>query len=1165
MRRQGFSRKRAFALSVMSAILIALCLSASASAQVDTLWLQDWESGWGSWWVDGGQWEVGVATFGPPDTAYSGVNCAATNLDGNYTEPSTGGSSQVARLISPMFVVPSDNPRLRFYHWYDFNLSDYGRVQLRVNGGAWVNVSGTYVYESHGWTRPFIDLSDYADSVVEIAFLLRAHNNDSYDPGGRDTPEVEDGWYLDDVVVESGPVALTNPEDFEFGLGHWWSESGMWQVGAPTSGPGIAYSGDSCAATVLAGDYTEPPWGNYGQSSRLISPPFVVPSDNPRLRFWHWYDFNLSDYGKVQVRVNGATWVDVSTAYVYESHGWTRPFIDLSDYADSVIEIGFLLTTLNNDSYDPGGRNTLEVEDGWYLDDVVVESGPVALTNPEDFEFGLGHWWSESGMWQVGAPTSGPGTAYSGDSCAATVLAGNYTEPPWGTYGQSSRLISPPFVVPANSPQLRFWHWYDFSHSDYGLLQIRVNGGAWIDLSSQFVFQSGPWSPYQVSLSPYVDSVVEIGFLISTTNDDSYDPGGRNRLDVATGWYIDLVSLQTACPLVWAPTSTMNLTVCDLGNVKLPLQITNYSSVSTDAGTWDDDTLYFSAPSDGLYEFEIVAENSICDDTALVKVNVIRNVPMAMDLTEVAFVTSDTDTVVTDTQYVHISSTCGPGLLNWNVSVLADDNWIEMDKTSGTNPDSLVLTLDRPGSSFSPGIYNALLRFSDDADSTIGTLPLTLFVESGVSVGTEYALPGTRVSVPIYLHTNDSLKGFTIPLQYFPDLPTDLVIDSVVYDQGIVDTVIIWPDDQTIIVDRDVQEPPMPDSTYKLGSAWFTVSETAPDQEVLIDTTTVIDGLDTISYQFVLANDDTTVPAFRAGKIIIGDPASEVFPCCDLRGDVNTDDGTNISDLTYLVDYLFRNGPAPECIDQADCNGDGSGDVSDVTYLIDFLFRGGPAPVPCQAKRAAKSAGEIPEVVVSSVFDCGNTIIELSTTASLNGLALTLDGVDPVEIENLVGNGIEVIHGTVDGQVRIGVLDMQGLSDIPAGESRLISVPGQLELISALASDQAHRSVAARIELGVANNLLPRTYELSQNYPNPFNPTTTIEFALPSASPVRLEVINVLGQTVTTLVDSDMEAGYHSVEWDGTDGSGSSVASGVYFYRINAGDFTRSHKMLLLK
>jgi hypothetical protein len=93
----------------------------------------------------------------------------------------------------------------------------------------------------------------------------------------------------------------------------------------------------------------------------------------------------------------------------------------------------------------------------------------------------------------------------------------------------------------------------------------------------------------------------------------------------------------------------------------------------------------------------------------------------------------------------------------------------------------------------------------------------------------------------------------------------------------------------------------------------------------------------------------------------------------------------------------------------------------------------------------------------------------------------------------------------------------------------------------------------------------PHSFQLSQNYPNPFNPTTRIAFSLPKPVHVKLEVLNLLGQKVKVMIDQRLGAGRHSVEWDGTDDSGSEVASGVYFYRIKAGDFSQAQKMLMLK
>ena len=89
---------------------------------------------------------------------------------------------------------------------------------------------------------------------------------------------------------------------------------------------------------------------------------------------------------------------------------------------------------------------------------------------------------------------------------------------------------------------------------------------------------------------------------------------------------------------------------------------------------------------------------------------------------------------------------------------------------------------------------------------------------------------------------------------------------------------------------------------------------------------------------------------------------------------------------------------------------------------------------------------------------------------------------------------------------------------------------------------------------------IPDQFILSQNFPNPFNPTTTIQFGLPSDANVRLEVFDLLGRTVAVLADTRFTAGYHSLHFDAT-----GLGTGIYFYRIHAGDFQQLRKMMLIR
>ncbi len=103
---------------------------------------------------------------------------------------------------------------------------------------------------------------------------------------------------------------------------------------------------------------------------------------------------------------------------------------------------------------------------------------------------------------------------------------------------------------------------------------------------------------------------------------------------------------------------------------------------------------------------------------------------------------------------------------------------------------------------------------------------------------------------------------------------------------------------------------------------------------------------------------------------------------------------------------------------------------------------------------------------------------------------------------------------------------------------------------------------SAVIEIEVAP---PRQFSLSRNYPNPGNPGTTIEYTIPEKTSVRLEIFNVLGQKIRTLVNEEKLPGYYKIQWNGQDDGGASVPSSLYVYRIQAGSFAAVQKMIILK
>ncbi|RMH72208.1 MAG: T9SS C-terminal target domain-containing protein, partial [Gemmatimonadetes bacterium] len=162
------------------------------------------------------------------------------------------------------------------------------------------------------------------------------------------------------------------------------------------------------------------------------------------------------------------------------------------------------------------------------------------------------------------------------------------------------------------------------------------------------------------------------------------------------------------------------------------------------------------------------------------------------------------------------------------------------------------------------------------------------------------------------------------------------------------------------------------------------------------------------------------------------------------------------------------------------------------------------------------------------------------------------EGFELAESSNLGGYALQAIAG--EGTLIEVVFKAVG----EIGESSTVTLGGFMLNETVLADLSAEVKVVPQVAV-------PENFALSQNYPNPFNPVTKITYALPEAANVSLRIYDVTGRLVTTLVDGAHEAGYFNVTWTGTDDLGNAVSSGVYFYVIQAGDFTQTRSMTLLK
>ena len=167
-----------------------------------------------------------------------------------------------------------------------------------------------------------------------------------------------------------------------------------------------------------------------------------------------------------------------------------------------------------------------------------------------------------------------------------------------------------------------------------------------------------------------------------------------------------------------------------------------------------------------------------------------------------------------------------------------------------------------------------------------------------------------------------------------------------------------------------------------------------------------------------------------------------------------------------------------------------------------------------------------------------------SLISSLIGLALSVS----VGAESLLEGRVQLSSG----QPAIGV------------QVRLFDLTDLRRFVGTTTDETGHFSLPLRAFSTARGTALPTDFALGQNYPNPFNPSTLIPYQLPSAGHVRLEVFNMLGQRLATLVDAERSAGAHIAQWDATDAAGQAVGAGVYIYRLSSGGISVSRRMVLV-
>jgi len=217
------------------------------------------------------------------------------------------------------------------------------------------------------------------------------------------------------------------------------------------------------------------------------------------------------------------------------------------------------------------------------------------------------------------------------------------------------------------------------------------------------------------------------------------------------------------------------------------------------------------------------------------------------------------------------------------------------------------------------------------------------------------------------------------------------------------------------------------------------------------------------------------------------------------------------------------------------------GSVTYPGWFIDDVVIWGEPPLPVELASFAATAGDR---VVTLAWE---------TRSELNNLGFQV--YRRVEDGEFARIDTEMIPGAGSSE------DAHSYTYVDRGLTNGVTYYYQIAAVDFAGNVRIHDMVVSATPVSV----LPTVFALSQNYPNPFNPNTEIKYQLPRDSRVVLRIYNVMGQEVATLVDADLKAGYYTATWNARDARGSEVSAGIYFCRLQAGEFSQTRKMVLIK
>ena len=344
---------------------------------------------------------------------------------------------------------------------------------------------------------------------------------------------------------------------------------------------------------------------------------------------------------------------------------------------------------------------------------------------------------------------------------------------------------------------------------------------------------------------------------------------------------------------------------------------------------------------------------------------------------------------------------------------------------------------------------------------------------------------------------------------------------------------------------------------------------------------------DELAVVFVETPAEPVEPTRKPYENAAGEPVYLVY-----TGDAPPDMTVGLDDFNAFA-MAFGHSKGDENYNlQADIDGDGDVDLDDYSAFIASYGRtaAGPATKPLVLLPGINENAEFSLSLGSERVVAGELVavdVSLANVAALAGYGFTLNyendkfefiSVAPADEDLLKSTGGETplfYHIVADGQVEVANSIVNGTAVSGGGDIvrfvfrvlREFEDNARFEIADGLVFDPSQLQNPAVVAGVLELQSTPREFALHQNFPNPFNPDTTIKYDLAESADITLQIYNVLGQVVRTLVASEAQnAGRYQIRWNGMDDRGVPVSSGIYFYQISAdGKFSDVRKLMLLK